>query len=89
MKHDEHEGLCRSVARACAVIRERWTMMILRKCFRGERRYEHFRSKLGLGGNVLNDRQRAPLRHARPRLGAAADLRHQRRPEAGAAHAPQ
>ncbi|GAA2542185.1 helix-turn-helix domain-containing protein [Pseudonocardia hydrocarbonoxydans] len=32
--------------------------MILRECFRGERRYDHFRSKLGLGSNVLNDRLR-------------------------------
>lgn len=33
-------------------------MMILRECFRGERRYEHFRTKLRLGSNVLNDRLR-------------------------------
>ncbi|GLZ49411.1 transcriptional regulator [Actinomycetospora sp. NBRC 106375] len=47
-----------SVARTWSVIGERWTMMILRECFRGERRYEHFRTKLGLGANVLNDRLR-------------------------------
>jgi DNA-binding HxlR family transcriptional regulator len=58
MKHDELGDLYCSVARTWSVIGERWTMMILRECFRGERRYDHFRSKLGLGSNVLNDRLR-------------------------------
>ena len=58
MKHDELHGLYCSVARTWSVIGERWTMLILRECFRGERRYDHFRSKLGLGANVLNDRLR-------------------------------
>ncbi|GAB7003282.1 helix-turn-helix domain-containing protein [Nocardioides sp. AN3] len=58
MKHDELGGLYCSVARTWSVIGERWTMMILRECFRGERRYDHFRQKLGLGSNVLNDRLR-------------------------------
>ena len=58
MKHDELQDLYCSVARTWSVIGERWTMMILRECFRGERRYDQFRSKLGLGSNVLNDRLR-------------------------------
>jgi DNA-binding HxlR family transcriptional regulator len=58
MKHDELGDVYCSVARTWSVIGERWTMMILRECFRGERRYDHFRSKLGLGSNVLNDRLR-------------------------------
>ena len=58
MKHDELQEVYCSVARTWSVIGERWTMMILRECFRGERRYDHFRSKLGLGSNVLNDRLR-------------------------------
>lgn len=45
-----------SVARTWSVVGERRTMMVLSECFRGERRYDHFRSKLGLGSNVLNDR---------------------------------
>jgi DNA-binding HxlR family transcriptional regulator len=56
MRHDELGDVYCSVARTWSVIGERWTMMILRECFRGERRYEHFRSKLGLASNVLNDR---------------------------------
>lgn len=58
MKHDELGDVYCSVARTWSVIGERWTMLILRECFRGERRYDHFRSKLGLGSNVLNDRLR-------------------------------
>jgi DNA-binding HxlR family transcriptional regulator len=58
VKHDELQDVYCSVARTWAVIGERWTMLILRECFRGERRYDHFRSKLGLGSNVLNDRLR-------------------------------
>ena len=58
VKHDELGDVYCSVARTWSVIGERWTMMILRECFRGERRYDHFRDKLGLGSNVLNDRLR-------------------------------
>jgi DNA-binding HxlR family transcriptional regulator len=58
MRHDELQDVYCSVARTWSVIGERWTMMILRECFRGERRYDHFRTKLQLGSNVLNDRLR-------------------------------
>ena len=58
VKHDELQDVYCSVARTWSVIGERWTMLILRECFRGELRYDHFRSKLGLGSNVLNDRLR-------------------------------
>lgn len=58
MRHDELQDVYCSVARTWSVIGERWTMMILRECFRGECRYDHFRSKLGVGSNVLNDRLR-------------------------------
>mgnify|MGYP001043693059 FL=1 len=58
VKHDELQDVYCSVARTWSVIGERWTMLVLRECFRGERRYDHFRSKLGLGSNILNDRLR-------------------------------
>ncbi|MGQ0846762.1 MAG: winged helix-turn-helix transcriptional regulator [Sporichthyaceae bacterium] len=58
MRHDELAEVYCSVARTWAVIGERWTMLILRECFRGKTRYEDFRTKLGLGNNVLNDRLR-------------------------------
>lgn len=56
VKHDELADVYCSVARTWSVIGERWTMLILRECFRGERRYDHFRLQLGIGSNVLNDR---------------------------------
>jgi DNA-binding HxlR family transcriptional regulator len=58
MRHDDLGDVYCSVARTWSVIGERWTMLILRECFRGERRYEHYRTKLGLASNVLNDRLR-------------------------------
>ena len=58
MRHDDLRDVYCSVARTWSVIGERWTMMILRECFRGERRYAHFLAKLDLGSNVLNDRLR-------------------------------
>src|SRR5271156_1380602 len=58
MKHDELGQVYCSVARTWALLGERWTMLILRECFRGHRRYDDFKSKLRLGSNVLNDRLR-------------------------------
>lgn len=58
MKHDELQDVYCSVGRTWAILGERWTMLILRECFRGQRRYDHFKTKLGLGSNVLNDRLR-------------------------------
>jgi DNA-binding HxlR family transcriptional regulator len=76
MKHDELQDLYCSVARTWSVIGERWTMMILRECFRGERRYDHFRSKLGLGSGVLNDRL-----HVLVDEGVLERVRYQERPD--------
>jgi DNA-binding HxlR family transcriptional regulator len=45
-----------AIARTWAVIGERWTMMILRECFRGVRRFEDVQSKLQIGRNILTDR---------------------------------
>lgn len=56
MRHEELADVYCSVAKTWAVVGERWTMMILRQCFRGERRFEQFESKLGLGRNVLSER---------------------------------
>jgi DNA-binding HxlR family transcriptional regulator len=76
MKHDELQDLYCSVARTWSVIGERWTMMILRECFRGERRYDHFRSKLGLASGVLNDRL-----HVLVAEGVLERVRYQERPD--------
>jgi DNA-binding HxlR family transcriptional regulator len=44
------------MARTWAVIGERWTMMILRECFRGVKRFEDIQAKLQLGRNILSER---------------------------------
>ena len=67
-----------SVARTLDVVGERWTLLILRNAFYGYRRFDDFRSDLGVARNVLTDRlnklvdhgvlvrrpyQERPLRH--------------------------
>ncbi len=46
------------VARALSVIGDRWTLLILRDCFRGTRRFERFQESLGVTRHVLADRLR-------------------------------
>ncbi|MEM6743397.1 MAG: helix-turn-helix domain-containing protein [Pseudomonadota bacterium] len=41
-----------------AVIGDRWTLLILRDCFSGVRRYEAFQKRLGITRHVLADRLR-------------------------------
>ncbi|SFM43443.1 winged helix-turn-helix transcriptional regulator [Marinobacter zhejiangensis] len=45
-----------SVARTLSVIGDRWTLIILRDCFLGVRRFEKFESRLGITRHVLTDR---------------------------------
>src|SRR5699024_576506 len=45
-----------SLARTLAVVGDRWTLLILRDCFLGVRRFEHFQSRLGVTRHVLADR---------------------------------
>jgi DNA-binding HxlR family transcriptional regulator len=46
------------VARALSVVGDRWTMLVLRDCFRGVRRFEDFQRRLGITRHVLADRLR-------------------------------
>ena len=46
------------VARALSVIGDRWTLLILRDCFRGVRRFEEFQERLGITRHILADRLR-------------------------------
>ena len=67
-----------SVARSVAVIGDRWTLMVLRDCFLGLRRFEDFERSLGISRGIIADRlkrlvaegvlrreayQRRPTRH--------------------------
>ncbi len=46
------------VARGLSVIGDRWTMLVLRDCFLGIRRFEDFQKRLGITRHVLTDRLR-------------------------------
>lgn len=45
-----------SVARALAVVGDRWTLLILRDCFLGCRRFDEFQASLGLSSHLLSTR---------------------------------
>ena len=45
-----------SMARALAVLGDRWTMMILRDCFLRVRRFDDFQKRLGIARRVLAER---------------------------------
>jgi DNA-binding HxlR family transcriptional regulator len=42
-----------SVARALTVVGERWTLLIIREAFDGVRRFQDFRTRLGIASNLL------------------------------------
>jgi DNA-binding HxlR family transcriptional regulator len=46
------------VARGLSVVGDRWTMLVLRDCFRGVRRFEEMQKRLGITRHVLADRLR-------------------------------
>ena len=45
-----------SVARSVAVIGDRWTLMLLRDCFLGVRRFEEFERRLRISRSIIADR---------------------------------
>ncbi len=56
MRWTELETEACPVARALSVIGDRWTLLILRDCFLGLRRFDDFQSNLGITRHVLADR---------------------------------
>ena len=56
MKWGELEKESCSMARALSVIGDRWTLLILRDCFLGVRRFDAFHERLGITRGVLADR---------------------------------
>ena len=50
-----HDAPC-SIARALAVVGERWTLLILREIFFGISRFDPLRRRLGISRNVLSAR---------------------------------
>jgi DNA-binding HxlR family transcriptional regulator len=49
------EQVC-SVARALAIVGERWTLLIIRDAFKGTRRFEGFHKNLGVTRHRLTER---------------------------------
>ena len=58
MKWDDLAAQPCSIARSLAVIGDRWTLMILRDCFLGVRRFEAFQARLGISRSIVTDRLR-------------------------------
>ncbi|MDE0855505.1 MAG: helix-turn-helix domain-containing protein [Nevskia sp.] len=78
MRWDEIEQMPCSIARSLSVVGDRWTLLVLRECFLGVRRFEDFQAHLGMARHRLADRlnrlveegvlrkepyQQRPLRH--------------------------
>ena len=58
MRWNELEQEACPVARGLSVIGDRWTMLVLRDCFLGIRRFEQMQERLGITRHVLSDRLR-------------------------------
>lgn len=53
--HDLSDDAC-PLARAMGVIGDRWTLLILRECFLGVRRFDSFQKRLGVTRHLLAER---------------------------------
>src|SRR5579863_6158808 len=58
MRWDSVRNMDCSVARALAVVGERWTMLILREAFLGRRHFDEFQRGTGIARNILSSRLR-------------------------------
>ncbi|HBM41407.1 MAG TPA: transcriptional regulator, partial [Sulfitobacter sp.] len=58
MKWNELQNESCPVARGLSVVGDRWTMLVLRDCFLGIRRFEQMQDRLGITRHVLADRLR-------------------------------
>lgn len=56
MRWTDLENEACPVARGLSVIGERWTLLILRDCFLGVRRFDDFQASLGITRHLLADR---------------------------------
>ena len=56
MKQSEHADKLCPIAQTLGVVGESWTLLILRNCFMGTRRFDDFQQELGLTRHVLSDR---------------------------------
>lgn len=56
MRWEELDQQPCSLARALSVVGDRWTLVILRDCFLGVRRFDDFEARLGITRHILSDR---------------------------------
>lgn len=56
MRWEELEQQPCSLARTLSVVGDRWTLLVLRECFLGIRRFDEFEKRLGITRHVLADR---------------------------------
>ena len=62
MKWDRLDEEACSMSRTVSVIGDRWTLLILRDCFRRIRRFDEFQSRLGITRHLLAERLRKLVR---------------------------
>ena len=63
MRWQEIGELDCSIARTLSVVGDRWTLLILRDCFLGARRFEQFQASLQLSPHLLSTRLEKLLGH--------------------------
>jgi len=56
MRRKSFEDMNCSVAQSLEVVGEWWTMLVIRDCFLGVRRFDDFQRRLGIARNVLAER---------------------------------
>lgn len=56
MPYREFEGQNCSIARALAVVGERWSLLVMREVILGRRRFREIQRQTGVAANILSDR---------------------------------
>jgi DNA-binding HxlR family transcriptional regulator len=62
MRWEELEQQPCSLARTLSVVGDRWTLLVLRECFLGTRRFDAFEQRLGITRHLLADRLKTLVR---------------------------
>ncbi len=76
MRWQELDREACSVARCVAVVGDRWSLLVLRDCFLGVRRFDDFQQRLGITRHVLADRLKGLVEE-----GVLKRVAYQQRPE--------
>ena len=63
MRYEELSEIPCSIVRPLTLLGDRWTLVLLRQCFAGVRRFEDFQSTLGISRSRLADRLERLVEH--------------------------